>query len=59
LKHYEDGKREEKFLAHVAREFNAASDTDAASILEKYVDVQSWINVIAVNDIVGQTDDWK
>eukprot|EP00462_Mataza_sp_D1_P023408 CAMPEP_0175138122 /NCGR_PEP_ID=MMETSP0087-20121206/10175_1 /TAXON_ID=136419 /ORGANISM="Unknown Unknown, Strain D1" /LENGTH=721 /DNA_ID=CAMNT_0016420993 /DNA_START=46 /DNA_END=2211 /DNA_ORIENTATION=+ len=60
-KYRESKKNEDAFMLHVAKEIQTAPLTrvSALRILRKYFDVQSLIDVIAMNMVLGATDDWR
>ena len=58
---HEGGKPENKFMMSVVNAINRTPENarSAMQTLEKYFDVQSLIDVIAMNTVVGATDDWR
>jgi len=57
-KHHQSGKKDHGFVIEVYRAIEKASETDCAMI-EKYFDTDSIAAITAINDLVGQTDDWR
>ena len=58
---FEGGKNEHQFMMSV---YNAIQRTpqdarSAMQFLEKYFDMESLIDVVAMNTVVGATDDWR
>jgi hypothetical protein len=43
----------------VGERVREASDDQASSLLETFFDVESIVNVIAMNTVLGATDDWR
>lgn len=58
-KHRENGKDEDAFMMEVVRAVEAADVNSADYVLEKYFDTESFVNVTAINTLVGATDDWR
>ena len=37
----------------------STNPTDAELVLNRYLYLDSWISVMAMNALIGQTDDWR
>lgn len=49
----EDGENEDSFMVEIARAIDRADVDDAADVLYKYFDMDSFVNVTAMNNILG------
>lgn len=53
------GKEKIKELKNFSFFFVKATDEDAVGLMETYFDTESIVNVIAMNAVLGMTDDWR
>jgi len=57
-KHHQSGKKDHGFMMEAYRAVEAAGENDCY-VIEKYFDTDSIAKVTAMNDLIGQTDDWR
>jgi len=58
LAKHHNGREEHAHMLQVTSAINAAQETDCAT-LEYYFDVETLAKITALNDLIGQTDDWR
>jgi len=55
---HKSGKNEHAFMMEVANAINVGSETEC-SVVNQYFDLDVFAKVTAVNDFIGQNDDWR
>lgn len=58
LEDHSEGENEHDYMLQVTNAINAASERDC-TMLESYIDLDTFAKITAVNDLIGASDDWR